>query len=213
MMARQILLPSLLAATLVFAACDTGVAPDDGRLGPEDARQLAAELDALGSAALDDLFGAGGPSFSLSPGGGPSASTAPVPINVTFTRTRACPAGGQVTIAGTTTGEGDRETRSLTTTTVATKTHASCSVARRNGTSITINGNPNIVLEAHRKRVDGKPSGLQTQSQKGGYTWARSDGRSGSCEIDIASTFDPATNTRTIKGTNCGRTIDISRTR
>nr|MDQ3388209.1 hypothetical protein [Gemmatimonadota bacterium] len=81
------------------------------------------------------------------------------------------------------------------------------------GVTITTNGNPNVALKANHKMVNGALSGLQTQTQKGGFTFSTSDGRSGSCTIDITSTFDPATRTHTLKGTTCGRTVDRTRTR
>lgn len=206
------LLPGLLILSLALGACESAVGPGGSPLTADDARLLASEMDALGNAAIDGALGAFGISFSLASSGSAGAAV-PVPVSRTFTRTHDCPRGGQVTVAGTMTGEGDRETRTLTTETNVVKTHVSCAVGRRNGVTITTNGDPNIVLKATRKVVAGKPSGPQTLSQKGAFTYATSDGRSGSCAIDVVSTFDPATRTHTLKGVSCGRTVDVTRTR
>jgi hypothetical protein len=200
----------LLLAAATIGGCDEATSPA-GALDRDDAGALASEFDALGSSVLDEILASTGVSFSLAPSGGISKSSAPVPVNVTFNRTAACPAGGQATLAGTITGQRDRETRTVETETSATKTLANCAVKRRNDLTITSNGS--ISLAAHRKIVNGAPSGVQTQSHKGSFTYTTSAGASGTCNIDITSTFDPATHTRTIKGTTCRRTVDVTVTR
>ncbi len=209
----SLLLPGLLLSGAALSGCESSLGPDASPLSVEDARLLASEFDAIGNSVIDGMLGGFAPSFSLDAGAGSLASVASEPVTVTFTRTQSCPKGGQVTVAGTTIRDVNRETRSMATETSATKTHARCAVEGRNGVTITTNGNPNIALKATRKVVSGQPSGLQTSSQKGSFTYSTSDGRSGTCTIDITSTFDPATKTHTIKGTNCGRTVDSTRTR
>jgi hypothetical protein len=54
--------------------------------------------------------------------------------------------------------------------------------------------------------------GLQTTTQRGAFTYSASTGRSGSCTVDITSTFDPEAKTYTRTGTLCGRTVDVTRT-
>lgn len=203
---RKFLLSGILAAAL--AACDESsvTPPDAGTLSRADAELLAQEFDAL----VGSVLGGGlGPHFSVA--GSARASAAPVPVNVTFSRTHACPKGGSVTVAGTTTGEGDRATRTLTTETNATKTQAACAFQARNGTVITTTGNPNLAIKDSRKIVNGQPSGPQTTTQKGAFNWSTSTGKSGSCTVDITSTLDPAAKTRTVKGTMCGRTVDVTK--
>lgn len=207
------LLSSLLFLSLPMIACESAVGPGGSPLSADDARRLASELDVIGNAAIDGALVTLGASYSGASSTGSSASGVPVPVSRTFTRTLECPKGGQVTVVGTTTGEGDRETRTLTTESKVIKTHVNCAVGRRNGLTITMNGSPNIVVTATRKIVAGRTSGPQTLSQKGAFTYATSDGRSGSCAIDLTSTFDPDTRTYTLKGVNCGRTVDLTRTR
>ena len=207
------LLSSLLFLSLPMVGCESALGPGGSPLTADDASRLASDLDIIGNAAIDGALVALGASFSGGSSTGSLATDVPVPVRGTFTRTLTCPQGGQVTVVGTTTGEGDRETRTLTTESNVVKTHVNCAVGRRNGLTITMNGNPNIVVKATRKIVGGRPSGPQTLSQKGGFTYAISDGRSGSCAIDLTSTFDPDTRTHTLKGVNCGRTVDVTRTR
>jgi hypothetical protein len=199
------------ALLLAVAACDqsTGLSTD---ISQADANQLAADMDAVATLGESD-FGLG-PSFSVSvDGSGSSAavSAAPITISNSFTVTRQCPKGGQVAIAGTTTGTGDRATHSLTLVTNATRTDTNCAFQTRDGI-LTLNGNPNIAYNGNLNIVNGVLSGLQTQTHKGSFTWARTGG-SGSCDVDLTSSFDPATHTVTVTGTFCGRTINVTRTR
>ena len=210
-MSRKMLLPGLVASLLVTACADGALEPSNQLLSGEETATLAAELDAITGAALDRVMvGFGIPGdvviFRATP-------DAVIPIDHSFTHARRCPAGGSVTIAGRTTGEAHRESRSLTTETTAVKTDVDCAFGTPRGIVITVTGDPNVVMRANRKLVNGTPSGPQTQSQKGAYTYRTSDGRSGSCTIDVTSTFDPAAMTMTLRGTNCGRAIDVTRRR
>jgi hypothetical protein len=196
---------------MALAACDqsTGLPSD---ISQADANQLAADMDAVSTLGEAD-FGLG-PSFSvIIDGSGASASVSAVPIaiNNSFTVTRQCPQGGQVVIAGTTVGTGDRETHNLTLETNATRTDTNCAFETRHGV-LTLNGNPNIAYEGNLNMVNGALSGLQTQSHKGSFTWAHTGG-SGTCDVDVSSSYDPATRTVTVTGSFCGHTVNVTRTR
>lgn len=210
-MLRKPLLLCTAGFLLAVGACtdSTGVSPLE--LTQDDANQLAAEMDDMAALGTSD-FGLG-PSFSISVGelGSASASLVPVTIDNQFSVTRQCPKGGHVIIAGRTTGTGDRATRDLELHTVATKTAVGCAFETKHGI-LTLNGNPNIAYEGHLKMVAGQLSGLQTQTQIGSFTWTRG-AASGTCDVNLSSSFDPATRTRTVSGTFCGRTVDVSRTR
>ena len=209
-MHRKTLALGTLALMLAAAGCgDDAVTPPEATLSAAEANLLAAEFDALAGSVLGGAFG---PYHSVAPSGA-AYSSVPVPINVTFNRTVACPRGGTTTIAGTTTGTGDRETRTVATETSATKTQAACAHATREGTVITVTGNPNVAIRSTRRTVSGAPSGPQTTTQRGAFTYATSTGKSGSCTVDITATFTPETRTHTLTGTLCGRTINQTRTR
>jgi len=116
------------------------------------------------------------PSQSWLPGSGATvAATAPVAINKTFSVTKQCPQGGSVVIAGTIVGTGDQATRSLTVDATATRTDTGCAFQTDDGV-ITVNGTPNIAYTSHLTIVNGMLSGLQTQTHKAAFTWARGSG-------------------------------------
>ena len=77
---------------------------------------------------------------------------------------------------------------------------------------LTLNGNPNVAYVGNLNIVNAVLSGLQTQTHKGSFKWARTGG-SGTCDVDLASSFDPATHTVTVTGTFCGHIVNVTRTR
>ena len=211
-MFKQSYLVCTAALGLAVAACDssTGVS---GSLSQADANQLAADMDAVSTLGTSD-FGLGATfSVSAAPGSGSAAATAsaPITINNQFTVTKQCPQGGQVVLAGSVVGSGDRTTHNLTVETNATRTDTDCAFQTRDGV-LTINGNPNLTYKGNLNIVNGLLSGVQTQTHKGSFTWARVGG-SGTCDVDLTSSFDPATHTATVTGSFCGHAVNVTRTR
>jgi len=211
-MFKQSYLVCSAALVLAVAACDqsTGLS---GGISQADANQLAADMDAVSTLGTSD-FGLGASfSVSVAPGSGSAATatSAPIAINNQFTVTKQCPQGGQVVIAGSVVGSGDRTTHDLSLETNATRTDTNCAFQTRDGV-LTLNGNPNIAYKANLNIVNGLLSGVQTQTHKGSFTWARVGG-SGTCDVDLTSSFDPATHTATVTGTFCGHTVNVTRTR
>ncbi|MFL5539924.1 MAG: hypothetical protein ACJ8J0_13070 [Longimicrobiaceae bacterium] len=204
-MYRKLLLPGALAVAVVLAACDKGTTgPDSSQLSSEDVRALAGETGDPDGAFMD---GFGGPSFNKTVASGPQfAST----VTTTFTRTRTCPQGGSVKLEGTHTVTADPATHSGSSTFSATRTESACAFAR-NGHTITINGNPNTQLTSNQSWTNGVP-GVRTATRKGSFTWSRSDGKSGTCNVDVTATWDPATHTLHVSGTFCNQTVDVTRT-
>lgn len=181
---------ALFGALIVTAACDRRATdPGAAELSSSELSALAPQFDAL--------------AFAM------ASFVVPQTINREFAHTRACPKGGTTTLAGRVTGEADRETRTRTHEMKATKTDQNCSFeAGRSGVTVTVNGDPNVMLQHNAKIVNGAPSGLQTSSQKGSFTWKRSDGASGSCTVDVQSVFNPDTKTHTVSGTLCDRQVN-----
>jgi hypothetical protein len=213
-MLKQSSLVCSAALLLAVAACSsdsTGVSANI--ITQADANQLAGDMDNVSTLGTTDL--GLGASFNVTvDGSGASAAqatSAPVPINTQFTVTRQCPKGGQVAIAGTITGTGDRVAHNLSVEAIATRTDTNCAFDTRDGV-LTLNGNPNIAYDGKLNIVAGVLSGLQTQTHKGSFTWARTGG-SGTCDVDLTSSFDPATHTVTVTGTFCGHTVNVTRTR
>ena len=210
-MLKQSYLVCSAALVLAAAACSdsTGV---NGSISQADANQLAADIDANSTIGSGDV--GLGAVFSIGvdqSGASASVTTAPSPINNQFTVTKQCPRGGQVVIAGSVTGTGDRITHNLTLDANATRTDTNCAFDTRDGV-LTLSGNPNIAYTGHLNIVNGALSGLQTQTHKGSFTWSRTGG-SGTCDVDISSSYDPSTHTVTVTGSFCGRAVNITKTR
>lgn len=198
------------ALVLAVAACSdsTGV----NTITQADANQLAADMDAVATFSPTDFGQAASFSVSVDPSGASaSVASAPFPINTQFTVTKQCPRGGQVAIAGAVVGTGDRTAHNLTLDANATRTDTDCAFDTRNGV-LTLNGNPNVAYTGHLNIVNAALSGVQTQTHKGSFKWARTGG-SGTCDVDVTSSFDPATHTVTITGTFCGIAVNVTRTR
>lgn len=210
-MLKQSYLVCSAALLLAAAACSdsTGL---NGGISQADANQLAADIDASSNLGTGDV--GLGATFSIGVDGSGSAAAitlVPFPINNQFTVTKQCPRGGQVVIAGSVTGTGDRTTHSLTLDANATRTDTNCAFDTRDGI-LTISGNPNIAYTGHLNIVNGALSGLQTQTHKGSFTWSRTGG-SGTCDVDITSSYDPATHTVTVTGSFCGHIVNVTKTR
>jgi len=195
---------------LTVAACSSSTDLATS-ISPSAAAKLAADMDAVSSLGASD-FGLGATVAIRAPGSAVTASVAaPIAINTTFSVTKACPKGGNVAIAGTIVGTGDQSTRSLAVAANATRTDTNCAFDTDDGV-LTLNGNPNIVYTGNLNIVNGALSGLQTQTHKGSFTWARTGG-SGTCDVDLSSSYDPATHTATVTGKFCGKTINVTRSR
>ena len=210
-MIKQLSLACASACMLAIAACSdsTGLA---GGVSQADANQLAADMDAVAS--LGTLEFGLGPTFSVGvPENSAQALVASVPvaINNQFSATRNCPQGGEVTLAGGVVGTGDRTTHNLTLDATATRTDANCAFNTRDGV-LTVNGNPNLSYSGHLNIVNGVLTGLQTQTHKGSFTWSRTGG-SGTCDVDITSSYDPGTKTATVFGAFCGHIVNVTRTK
>ena len=209
-MLKQSYLVCGAALLMAAVACSdsTGVS---GGISQATANELAGDLDASSSMGTSDFgFGA---AFSLSVDGSSAATTAstPFPINNQFSVTKQCPRGGQVAIAGSIVGTGDHTTHNLTLDATATRTDTNCAFDTRDGV-LTLSGNPNLNYTGHLSIVNGQLSGPQTQTHKGSFTWSRTGG-SGTCDVDITSSFDPATHTATVTGSFCGHAVNVTKTR
>ena len=210
-MVRKSYLVCSAGLLLAIAACDQSTGPST-TISQAAVNKLAADMDAASTLGPADV--GLGTTFAISAPDGGSAATlaaAATPINNSFTVTKQCPKGGQVVIAGTITGTGDPVTRSLSLNASATRTDTNCAFDTDDGV-LTLNGNPNIVYAGKLNIVNGALSGPQTQTHKGSFKWARTGG-SGTCDVDLSSSYDPATHTATVTGTFCGKIVNVTRTR
>ncbi len=208
-MRKQFYLFGGAAMLVAAAACSDSTGVKNG-ISQADANQLATDFDNVASLSSTD-FGPG-VSFSISTDGtsGSAAVTStPFPINTQFSVTKQCPRGGQSALSGTVTGTGDRVAHDLTLDANATRTDTDCAFDTKDGV-LTLSGS--LTYDAHLNIVNFALSGLQTASHKGSFSWSRTGG-SGTCDVDITRTFDPSTKTLTIKGSFCGHTIDVTKTK
>jgi hypothetical protein len=197
---RTILGATLAMAVFALAACDQSATGSDATsLSRDDAAALAPDYSQM---AESDL---GAPSFS-------AASLDVITTTTTFTRTHTCPVSGSVTVAGTLVVSGDRETHTASSTLNATRTDDACTFNLHSGGTVTVTGNPNIVVTGAWSITNGVP-GVRTVTHKGSFNWTRSGGGSGTCTVDLTATWDPATHTAHVQGTFCNRTVDVTRTR
>ena len=208
-MTRKPWLACSAALALAVAACSDSTGPN--AISAEDANQLAADLDATSAFTVSDIGLAASFSIVTDGSGGSATVSSPTTFDNTFSFTHQCPMGGEVALAGRVVGSGDRATHSLNAETTGTRTDTDCAFQTKHG-EITINGNPNIAFDGKVNIVNGALSGPQTATHKGTFSWARRGG-SGTCDVDLTSTYDPDARTATVAGTFCGIDVNVTRTR
>ncbi|MBA3645489.1 MAG: hypothetical protein H0W63_04870 [Gemmatimonadaceae bacterium] len=199
------------ATALVSGACNSAAGPASDPGITADVNEIASSFDALALLSLADA-GASvfAPTFSISALGGLTPQATVAAVNRSISVTRPCPAGGTVAIVGSSTGTSDPIAHNLTLTSSLTRTEAACAINTQHGVVI-VNGNPSVAMTNAINIVAGKPVGLQTQTQKGSFTWTRGT-QSGTCNVDVTSTFDPTAGTISVSGTMCGRSVSVTRT-
>ncbi len=198
----RIRLAAVAVAAFALAACGKdATSPASTQLKPDEAQALALSMAASGDAysgavAAPDVV-------TLSTSGGTTIGP------ITFTQSHPCPKGGTVTPDVTITGSMDLTARSLSLEVKGTETPKDCAYPVK-AVTVTVNGNPNLAIDAKLAIVAGVPSGAQTFTEKGGFSWKTSDGRSGTCTVDLTSSADFGKNLRSVTGTFCDQHIDIS---
>jgi hypothetical protein len=205
-MQPKVLIPGALAALLALAACsDSATGPaNPSQLSASDTKTLAGEFGDQDGAFLDGMDS--GAAADRIPSGPALATT----VTTTFTRTRTCPVSGDVKLAGTMVVTIDRTTKSGSYAFDATRTEEACAF-NHGGVTITVSGNPNTHLTANQTVTNGTP-GVRTATKVGSFTWSKSDGKSGTCNVNLTHTWDPATKTLHITGQMCNQTVDVTRT-
>jgi hypothetical protein len=141
---------------------------------------------------------------ALEPGLDQQIDGATTSADVSFTRTYDCPAGGRIVWQGSVHRTYDAATLTGEAWYDGTRTTTDCAHTRGSLTTV-VNGSAE--WDAFRRRVNGRPDGLQTTHHAGSWDAARSDGATKSCSFDVTIVRDPAAMTRTLDATLCGRTI------
>lgn len=213
-MRKHALLP-MIAAGLFVVACDEDPTEPTNDLSTDEIEALAVAFDEISGTAVDRAITSAASSSDASTSSAAAVPTDLVVIDIEFERSRSCPAGGTAQVEGTMHRERDTEAHSITVDVEGTGTKTDCAVRGPRGV-LTVNGT--FTHTAHRMRVGGQPTGLQTMTHEGSFTWERNDGASGECEVSFNAELDPENGTRTVTGTFCGRefsrtvtwTVDVS---
>ena len=181
-------LTTALALTVVACGDDlTGGTPDDELTSSE----VAAVLAAFGSA------------FESAASGAQAAPAQVVEsVNETFDVSVPCESGNLV-VSGSITGSADVETFISDLTTTVSWDPNACVVGQGTNT-FTLDGAPSVELVLHLTST--QVALTLTGTETGGFSYTSSDGRSGTCALDV--TFSIATTPtgveRIVTGTICG---------
>lgn len=185
-------------ALAALAACSDTTGFSRDRLSAAEADLLTDEMVAM---ALDGMDA--GMAEANARAGGPLSAPS-VEWTRSFTRTASCPAGGTTTLAGTMTGTIDRETRSGEIEVEKTLTLEDCARPRGDVT-FTVDTDPPLTFSGIITIEGGVRSGIFAKT--GTFVWEASDGRSGSCEVNL-TIVQNGDGTGSVTGSVCGREID-----
>ncbi len=190
---------SLLAGVALLAPACSDLSGPNHTLTDAEAAFLAEQM---AGASLDGVSQsmAGSPGMAGAPAAAPAAG--PITWERTFTMTRPCPAGGTVTTSGSNKGTIDSDTHSGTIEVSHILAMADCAHTR-DSVTITVNTDPDITMTGTVNIEAGhRASGSFTK--QGTFLWSTSDGRSGSCEVNLTITWN-GDGSHTMTGTVCGR--------
>lgn len=189
---------ALLAAALVIGACDDdATGPSGDPLSRDEALFIATQVLASGELTTSSPEAATG-DFAV--------GMVPRSISQDLQITHPCPAGGQVVLSWSADVSWDDETGDLTLDVAGSQDHDACAFTRQ-AVTFTVNGDPDISLDAHLEIDNHQPVGEHTLNIQGGFRWSSSDDRAGSCPINVEAITNFATQTRTIEGEVCGHTV------
>lgn len=192
----------------ILAGCSDGTvgrSPVTGDLSASEMADVAMESDTITENMLGAELDATGMVAASTTGEGETTGTET--RDVTFSRTRSCPGGGQVQVEGSLHVTLDRETRTVEAEASGSRTRTDCVFHRAEHT---VKVNAFSQWDAFRRRVEGSPDGPQTTHYSGSWMVVRDDGEERSCEFDITIVRDPASRTRTLDGVICGTTVHRS---
>lgn len=201
-MIRLRIVAALLAAG-TLAACGRDATAPATRMRPDEAQTLALGLTGSARTYNGSSLASGDVVASV------VAATGPFSLSVD--ESLPCPKGGTLAVKATTTGQYGRQPFALTADMAGTFTPNACAYRVKAGT-LTVTGDPDVAVTAHVAVGAVADAGVDTFTAKGALNWSTSDGRSGNCAIDFTSTGDFAANTRTVKGTICGNTLNFTGT-
>lgn len=198
----------LLALALTAAAvsaCDKTTDPN-ASLTAEEARAIALAVDDAGLAATEAKASSGA-QFALTP-------TRPTLDLVThsgdFSFSGACDLGGTAALSGEGSWAIDTNAGTIDFDATATGTYVGCSFETDKDVEIELDGS--VAFAADRHLEQGLISG--SQSYEGSLDYLTSDGKEGTCPIDVSAEFSLSQNnaSRTVNGSVCGQSVNATTT-
>ncbi len=191
---RLSILPLL---TVALGACsDSSTSPTTGgdpltAAEIDDLAEVLAEIVSIGFATgLDELLNLG-----------PAAAPAAVEVQVSVDVAPPCPLGGTVHLVGELSFdvvEGVVESF----TEAFTLTHNGCRAQAESGLAFTLDGDPNITFSLEIVFVDTANFTIDA-TQSGGIAWS-TEGRSGTCGVDLTMSFTGNVQTQQLSGSASG---------
>lgn len=139
---------------------------------------------------------------------------APVTVNEQTSGMATCPLGGSLSVDGTVSGTVDDETGELDLDVSLDMSHDDCrSEHEVSGTQFTLSGDPSLAMDMGM--AFSEADGLEMAgTMEGWVSWSISDGREGSCAIDLSLEFDiefdPTHIAASIEGQVCGHSVSES---
>jgi hypothetical protein len=192
----------LFAMTVLFAACDDSATDASGdSLTRAEAFAIASGVAQVNADASDRGIAEGSSSADL------SAAAEPKTISFDHTSSHPCPTAGRITVGLEGVLVWDRDANAAELDSNGSLVHDACAFPHE-GLTLTVTGNPSLTVTSHAATSGGRPSGPWTSDAGGSFSWSASDGRSGTCGIDVGTITNFDTRTRTVQGEVCGHTID-----
>jgi hypothetical protein len=188
-----------LVAALALAGCDAGTGPQDVDLTSEDADAIAAFVSDV------DFLSLGIMTLTATSGTRSLSRTAP------------CPAGGSVSVSGSSESATNEQTRVVSTKWSTTQTHAACAISHTRGDKtvtavvdggVTTSGTSSYKLPESR---GGQRTLLSWAGATVGSTTTKVGDRTSTCAVDVKQSWDAGKQTFTISGVMCGRQVNLTR--
>ncbi len=196
---RGVLALVVAGSLATLSGCEGTLDPGEPELTSDDAAAIAGFLSDV------DLLSVGLATLSATTG------------TRTLSRTAPCPAGGSVSVSGSSESTKNDETRVVSTRWTTTKASVACAISHTRGDktatavvdgSVTTSGTSSYQLPETR---DGQRTLLSWTSATVGSTTTKVGDMTATCAVDIKQTWDPVKQLFTIKGTMCGRQVDVTR--
>ena len=193
---------AIFSAALVLAACsDDTMEPTGDRLTRAEASVIANNVTAN-----SDQTAAMPQASSVTA----DANTIPIDFTQELELNIVCPAGGNLQQRWTVIASIDQDVGDFSLDVVGFQKHLACAY-QHEGITITVDGDPDIDMEAHVATDNHRPS-AHTLEIDGAFKWTASDGRSGTCPISLDAVTDFVARRRTVNGSVCGHTVNETTT-